>query len=110
LTVEDYRRAGSPTRSGQHIPQAEDARGTFGVFEEEFAQLGDDRAALERTALRFGNPAEVWSWSKYGRLANLAADDTDQLAEQVIDELIYLKQHPDLLASFVDKTELKLVA
>jgi transposase len=57
------------------------------------------------------NPDElVWSWSKYGRLANLAADDTDQLAEQVIDELIYLKQHPHLLASFVDKTELPLVA
>jgi hypothetical protein len=32
-----------------------------GVFEEEFAQLRDDRAALERTALRFGNPAEVTS-------------------------------------------------
>jgi len=30
-----------------------------GVFDEELAQLGDDRAALERTALRFGNPAEV---------------------------------------------------
>jgi hypothetical protein len=30
-----------------------------GVFEEECARLGDDRAALERTALRFGNPAEV---------------------------------------------------
>jgi hypothetical protein len=29
-----------------------------GVFEEE-AKLGDERAALERTALRFGNPAEV---------------------------------------------------
>ena len=28
-----------------------------GVFEEESARLGDDRAALERTALRFGNPA-----------------------------------------------------
>lgn len=57
------------------------------------------------------NPDElVWSWSKYGRLANLAADNTDQLAEQVIDELIYLKQHPDLLASFVDKTELKIAA
>src|ERR1700694_57438 len=57
------------------------------------------------------NPDElVWSWSKYGRLANLAADNTDQLAEEVIDELIYLKQHPDLLASFVDKTELKLAA
>jgi transposase len=57
------------------------------------------------------NPDElVWSWSKYGRLPNLAADNTDQLAEQVIDELIYLKQHPDLLASFVDKTELKFAA
>jgi hypothetical protein len=31
------------------------------VFEEEFAQLGDDRAALVRTALRFGNAAEVTS-------------------------------------------------
>ena len=30
-----------------------------GAFEGESAQLGDDRAALERTALRFGNPAEV---------------------------------------------------
>src|SRR5262245_25994065 len=30
-----------------------------GVFEEECARLDDDRAALERTALRFGNPAEV---------------------------------------------------
>ena len=30
-----------------------------GVFEEEAARLGDERAALERTALRFGNPAEV---------------------------------------------------
>lgn len=57
------------------------------------------------------NPDElVWSWSKYGRLANLAADNTDQLAEQVIDELLYLKQHPHLLASFIDKTELPLAA
>jgi ATP-dependent Clp protease ATP-binding subunit ClpC len=30
-----------------------------GVFEEEVARLGDDRAALEQTALRFGNPADV---------------------------------------------------
>lgn len=30
-----------------------------GVFAEELAQLGDKRAALERTALRFGTPAEV---------------------------------------------------
>jgi transposase len=57
------------------------------------------------------NPDElVWGWSKYGRLANLAAHDTDELAENVIDELIYLKQHPELLASFVDKTQLPLAA
>jgi hypothetical protein len=30
-----------------------------GVFEDEWAKLGDERAAVERTALRFGNPAEV---------------------------------------------------
>jgi hypothetical protein len=30
-----------------------------GVFEAEAARFSDDRAALERTALRFGNPAEV---------------------------------------------------
>ena len=30
-----------------------------GVFEEEFAQLGDERAALDRTAQRFGNPNEL---------------------------------------------------
>lgn len=30
-----------------------------GVFEEESAKLGDDHAALEQTALRFGNPTEV---------------------------------------------------
>lgn len=57
------------------------------------------------------NPDElVWNWSKYGRLANLAANDTDQLAEHVIDELVYLKEHPELLASFVKKTELPLAA
>jgi hypothetical protein len=32
-----------------------------GVFEEEWAKLGDERAAVERTALRFGNPADVTS-------------------------------------------------
>jgi hypothetical protein len=32
-----------------------------GVFEEEAAKLGDERAAVDRTALRFGNPAEVTS-------------------------------------------------
>jgi hypothetical protein len=31
----------------------------LGVFEEETARIGDDRAALERTALRFGDPTGV---------------------------------------------------
>jgi transposase len=57
------------------------------------------------------NPDElVWSWSKYGRLPNLAAEDTDHLAEHVIEELTYLQQDPHLLASFLEKTELSLAA
>ena len=57
------------------------------------------------------NPDELdWSWSKYGRLANLAANDTDGLAENVIDELYYLKHHPELLASFIGKTKLPLAS
>lgn len=35
------------------------------------------------------NPDElVWSWSKYGRLANLASRDTDELLERIVDELV----------------------
>jgi transposase len=57
------------------------------------------------------NPDElVWSWSKHGRLANLAAYDTDELAEHVIAELMYLQQHPHLLASFLEHTKLPLAA
>ena len=50
-----------------------------GVFEEERARVDDDQAALERTALRFGNPAEVTSqlqhsvvgcWSSLARLVD----------------------------------------
>jgi hypothetical protein len=32
---------------------------TCGIFEEEFAQLGNERAALDRTAQRFGKPNEL---------------------------------------------------
>ena len=53
------------------------------------------------------NPDElVWGWSKYGRLSNLAAENTDRLRDQVIDELSHLRKRPDLLRSFMDKTEL----
>jgi transposase len=50
----------------------------------------------------------VWGWSKYGRLANLAAENTDVLRDYVIDQLVHLQEHPELLASFIDKTKLRL--
>ena len=53
------------------------------------------------------NPDEgVWGWTKYGRLANLAANDTDELWDRVIEELIEVKFRPDLLRGFIRQTEL----
>jgi transposase len=55
------------------------------------------------------NPDEgVWGWTKYGRLANLAAWSTDHLRDHLIDELVVLKHSPDLLASFIEQTKLPL--
>lgn len=53
------------------------------------------------------NPDEgVWGWAKYGRLANLAANDTDELWDHIIEELVTAKHSPDLLNGFVRQTEL----
>jgi transposase len=53
------------------------------------------------------NPDEgVWGWTKYGRLSNLAADDTDELWGHVIDELITVKSSPHLLKAFIRETRL----
>jgi hypothetical protein len=53
------------------------------------------------------NPDEgVWAWAKYGRLANLAANDEDDLWDHVIEELITMKHRPDLLKGFIRQTEL----
>ncbi len=53
------------------------------------------------------NPDEgVWGWTKYGRLANLAADNADQLWDRVVDELIEVKFRPDLLRGFIRQTGL----
>jgi transposase len=55
------------------------------------------------------NPDElVWSWTKYGRLPNLAAWNTDWLFDHVIEALHYLRQHPEKLASFIEHTKLPL--
>jgi transposase len=53
------------------------------------------------------NPDEgVWGWTKYGRLANLAANDKDELWDRVVDELVEVKFRPDLLRGFVRQTGL----
>jgi transposase len=57
------------------------------------------------------NPDEgVWGWTKYGRLANLAASDKDELWDWVVDELIELKLRPDLLRGFIRQTGLPGIA
>lgn len=56
------------------------------------------------------NPDEgVWGWTKYGRLSNLAAENTDVLRDHLIDLLMDLKLDPSLLASFIEETNLPLV-
>jgi hypothetical protein len=53
------------------------------------------------------NPGEgVWGWAKYGRLANLAAEDTAGLWGRVMDELVTAKHRPDLLKGFIAQTGL----
>jgi transposase len=57
------------------------------------------------------NPDEwVWSWAKYGQLANLAAYDADELRWSVLEVLVDLKFSPVVLASFFQDTELPLAA
>lgn len=57
------------------------------------------------------NPDElVWGWSKYGRLANLAAANTDQLTDEILAELLYLREHPHVLTAFLRKTGLPFAA
>jgi transposase len=53
------------------------------------------------------NPDEgVWGWTKYGRLANLAAEDVEVLWDHVIEELVELKFQPELLKAFIRQTGL----
>jgi len=53
------------------------------------------------------NPDEgVWGWTKYGRLANLAAENKDALWDNIVEELITLKHRPDLLSGFIRETKL----
>jgi transposase len=53
------------------------------------------------------NPDEgVWGWTKYGRLANLAARDTLELRQRIQQEFKTLKTNRHLLGSFVHEANL----
>jgi len=55
------------------------------------------------------NPDElVWGWSKYGQLSNLAAFDTDELRDNVIDALVDLKYDRATLKAFINHVDLPL--
>jgi transposase len=57
------------------------------------------------------NPDEgVWGWTKYGRLANLAASDTSELRQRIEHEFAVLRDDRELLDSFVRDAELYMAA
>jgi transposase len=53
------------------------------------------------------NPVEaVWSWLKYGELANFVPAGIDPLDDEITDRLIELKFDPDLLRSLWERSDL----
>jgi len=55
------------------------------------------------------NPVELlWSYLKYGKLANFAPQDTAQLEQRLLDHLMYAQKTPRLLASFWHWSQLPL--
>jgi transposase len=57
------------------------------------------------------NPDEwVWSWTKYGRLCNLAAWDADELWDHLVMALIDLKSQPNLLNAFIAEAGIPVAA
>jgi len=53
------------------------------------------------------NPDEgVWGWTKYGRLANLAATNTLELRRRIEDEFKQLPENRQLLGSFIWEADL----
>jgi transposase len=53
------------------------------------------------------NPDEgVWGWTKYGRLANLAASNTFDLRQRIQEEFAVLRDDHQLLNSFIQEADL----
>lgn len=57
------------------------------------------------------NPDEgVWGWTKYGRLANLAAANTQELRQRIREEFATLRKNRHLLNSFIQEADLPVAA
>ena len=53
------------------------------------------------------NPVEdVWSWLKYGELANFVPDDTGELNDEIIERLVGLKFDPERLQALRERSDL----
>ena len=53
------------------------------------------------------NPVEdVWSWLKYGELANFVPDDTGELNDEIIERLVGLKFDPERLRALWERSDL----
>ena len=53
------------------------------------------------------NPAEpVWSWLKWGRLANFVPDDLTDLNDWIVEYLVALKHDPKLLRALWERSDL----
>lgn len=71
------------------------------------AQVGRVQPCRSATRLR---AHRARCWTMYGLLSNLAAEKVAELEEHSIDEFVYLKSHPELVASFAENSELSLDA
>ena len=57
------------------------------------------------------NPDEyVWGWAKYGHLSNLAAWDTQELWDHIVNALFDLKFQPKLLYAFIKEARIPAAA
>ena len=57
------------------------------------------------------NPDEwVWSWSKYGRLSNLAAWHAEELWDHIVMALVELKFQPKMLNAFIKEAGFPMAA
>jgi transposase len=84
-----------------------DKSGVVRAFLAEHPEIKTERLPAYAPEL---NPEElVWAWTKYGRLGNLAAGNTDWLRDYLINEFTYVREHPEILASCIEATNLPLL-